>query len=204
MKKPELFIYFLRPVGMDGPIKIGCSLRPGERLAALMAWSPFPLEIVATAPGNFGIEGKIHRCFSDCHFHSEWFHAKPHLLAAIEAIKGGAAIADAIDLNRQTGSIKQYLWTDRRRRLMSYRSRASWLSRSRQLRIPPDLSTILDRWAGYNKRQPQEPTAEEFARLDECFADPETHFIPEEKPQPYYSDAERWERAWLGQPESRP
>lgn len=34
------FIYFLRPIGWDGPVKIGCSNYPMLRLNALMAWSP--------------------------------------------------------------------------------------------------------------------------------------------------------------------
>lgn len=47
------YVYFLRPAGQDGPVKIGCSTAPQSRLEQYMSWAPFPLEIVATVPGGF-------------------------------------------------------------------------------------------------------------------------------------------------------
>jgi hypothetical protein len=59
------YVYFIKPVGMDGPIKIGCSNIPEHRLVSLSMWSPFPLEIIGKTPGNLKDEGFLHRCFSD-------------------------------------------------------------------------------------------------------------------------------------------
>lgn len=98
-------VYFLKPVGMDGPIKIGCGFEPRERLGSYMALSPYPLEIILTIPGNLALERNIHDCFIDCHSHSEWFRAEPRLLAAIEALKAGVPVEEAIDLSKRLGSI---------------------------------------------------------------------------------------------------
>lgn len=57
------FVYFLKPVGMDGPIKIGCSEYPQRRLLNLMAWSPFPLELLAQIDGDESVERRFHAAF---------------------------------------------------------------------------------------------------------------------------------------------
>ena len=41
------YVYFIKPIGMDGPIKIGCSVSPDRRRETLEWWCPFPLEILA-------------------------------------------------------------------------------------------------------------------------------------------------------------
>lgn len=47
-------VYFVKPVGMDGPIKIGCTTTPAARIESLTIWSPFPLEVLVTIPVVFG------------------------------------------------------------------------------------------------------------------------------------------------------
>lgn len=54
-------VYFIRPVGMDGPVKIGGSGVPKNRLNNLMTWSPFPLEVAATDDGGYPLERRIAR-----------------------------------------------------------------------------------------------------------------------------------------------
>lgn len=98
-------IYFLRPVGMVGPIKIGSSAAPIGRMRTFMAWSPFPLEIIAATDGDSKLERIVHNCFADAHSHCEWFHPVPRLLKAIEDIKAGMPIEKAIDLNDQRGNV---------------------------------------------------------------------------------------------------
>jgi hypothetical protein len=98
-------VYFLKPVGMDGPIKIGCGFEPRERLGAYTAWSPYPLEIILTIPGSLDLERNIQDCFLDCHSHSEWFHASPRLLAAIADMQAGVRPEEAIDLSKRLGSL---------------------------------------------------------------------------------------------------
>lgn len=94
------FVYFMKPVGMDGPIKIGCTIDIGERLNQLARWSPFPLELVAHVEGGPRLERKLHSYFREHHSHKEWFSPSPMLLALIAHINGGGAIEDLIDIER--------------------------------------------------------------------------------------------------------
>jgi hypothetical protein len=98
-------VYFMRPVGMVGPIKIGCSRMLQDRLVQMATWSPFPLEIVYSEPGEHELERTLHRCFADYHSHLEWFHPGERLVAALNAMVAGAKIAEAVDLTDLRGSI---------------------------------------------------------------------------------------------------
>lgn len=82
-------VYFLRPIRAEGPVKIGYSSRPRDRLATYAAWSPIPLEIAATTPGDVELEGRFHALFRARHSHLEWFHAAPEITRAIEEIRAG-------------------------------------------------------------------------------------------------------------------
>lgn len=82
-------VYFIKPIGMDGPIKIGCSRVPAKRKSALETWSPFPLEIVAEIEGDFTLERRFHALFRDCHERQEWFSCSPELLQCITEINAG-------------------------------------------------------------------------------------------------------------------
>jgi len=86
------FVYFIRPIGMDGPVKIGCSYVPRSRLVSLMAYSPVPLEIAATADGSVDDEQRMHSAFAADHSHREWFRFTPRLGAVIERVKAGESI----------------------------------------------------------------------------------------------------------------
>ncbi|MEN0115402.1 MAG: GIY-YIG nuclease family protein [Agrobacterium cavarae] len=99
------FIYFIKPKGMLGPIKIGCTRMLNERLSQLSAWSPFPLEVIYSEQGDGSLERQLHRCFADYHSHLEWFHPGARLLAAIEKMKSGATISESVDLTDVRGSI---------------------------------------------------------------------------------------------------
>jgi len=124
----EEFIYFLRPVGLIGPVKIGSSWEPISRMRSLMALSPFPLEVITTAKGNRDMERKVHNCFADAHSHCEWFHPVPRLLAAIEKIKAGAEIDEAIDLTDIRGNVLGQ--TQRMTREANLLARSQWPSAS--------------------------------------------------------------------------
>lgn len=92
-------VYFIKPIGMDGPIKIGCSYMPLNRLRALMGWSPFPLELLATFEGDFDDERRMHSLFSACRDQGEWFHPAPDLLSLIARLQAGERIGDIVDLD---------------------------------------------------------------------------------------------------------
>lgn len=83
------YVYFLRPTGHAGPIKIGHSCVPYERLKAMMCWSPLPLELVAMTPGGDELEHRLHAAFAHLHSHGEWFNAAPELTAVVETILTG-------------------------------------------------------------------------------------------------------------------
>lgn len=99
-------IYFIRPCGQDGPIKIGCSVSPEKRLKAMLVWSPLKLEIVHTMPGDLELEREIHDRLLRSHSHGEWFHATPEILQLIADLLSGTSIGDAIDLDSPAGSIR--------------------------------------------------------------------------------------------------
>lgn len=77
-------VYFLRPVGQLGPIKIGCSKLPELRLETLTVWSPTRLELICSVPGTHKDERTIHGMFERHHVHGEWFGASKELLALID------------------------------------------------------------------------------------------------------------------------
>lgn len=89
-------VYFIKPVGMDGPVKIGCSAKPPVRRATLAAWSPFPLEIAAEIEGDLYLEARFHKRFIAARSHAEWFMATPELLSTIEQIKAGTFDCDTL------------------------------------------------------------------------------------------------------------
>jgi hypothetical protein len=77
-------VYFLRPVGQLGPIKIGCSKLPELRLETLTTWSPMRLEMVCSVPGSHKDERTLHGMFRKHQVHGEWFGASKELLALID------------------------------------------------------------------------------------------------------------------------
>jgi hypothetical protein len=105
-------VYFLKPVDMDGPIKIGHSWHPKARLGSYAAWSPVALEIVLTIPGDTALETNIQQCFADCHSHREWFRAEPRLLKAIADMQAGVPVHEAIDLGNRRGKIHKFRMLD--------------------------------------------------------------------------------------------
>lgn len=82
-------VYFIKPVGMTGPIKIGCSQSPDNRRRSLANWSPFALEIIAEIDGDTEIERRFHAKHIAAHQRREWFEATASLLADIAAVRAG-------------------------------------------------------------------------------------------------------------------
>lgn len=97
-------VYFIKPIGMDGPVKIGCSCSPDGRRSTLQTWCPFPLEVVAEIDGDFDLEKRFHTLFGDSHKGREWFNVTPSMKACIAAIKAGTfdinILPDASPINR--------------------------------------------------------------------------------------------------------
>lgn len=90
-------VYFVRPVGMDGPIKIGVSARVPRRVASLSLASPLPLEVAATVDGGFELEAHLHKHLRRHRSHGEWFRPEPEVLALVAAARRGLAeVVDAV------------------------------------------------------------------------------------------------------------
>lgn len=90
------YIYFMRPIGADGRIKIGCSYLPARRLLAISIWSPYQLEIIGVGEGNLSDEKMLHEFFAADRLHSEWFRSSPELLEVIDLMGRDRSAAEAI------------------------------------------------------------------------------------------------------------
>ncbi|WP_370309336.1 GIY-YIG nuclease family protein [Sphingobium abikonense] len=86
--RPEM-CYFIG--GTEGPIKIGKSLNPNERLKQIQMCSPIKLRILAIAPGGGARERAYHCQFGDHWSHGEWYDRHPALLNEIAAINADLA-----------------------------------------------------------------------------------------------------------------
>lgn len=188
-------VYFLRPVGMEGPVKIGCADIPELRLNEFLTWSPFPLEIVATVVGTYNLEQNLHECFADQHSHREWFHASPKLTKLIDDLRAGIPIEMAVDLSARIGNIRgkrRKTYSDSERLLMSYRARlrklitrANTVNGRWQYRytIPDEIERLTNTWqrmltqAGNHTM----PGAHILKALERYIANPVFCEVPKEK-----------------------
>jgi hypothetical protein len=89
-------VYFVKPIGMDGPIKIGFTSLIRERIAALNAWSPLELELVAVIDGARELEQRFHAKFAASRQHGEWFTWSPELAAVVANVQAGAFDTDVL------------------------------------------------------------------------------------------------------------
>lgn len=171
------YVYFFKPAGLDGPIKIGCSATPYDRLATFAAWSPFPLEMIGSVPGSAKDETYLHRCFYSSRSHGEWFRSTPELRDAIARIlELGHVPCDVVTADKM-GKPERRIRSAEHCLRMSYRMRIDW--QVRRLRnsegyynIPQDVSVILDHWSGNRGYERRSPSPDEFARLDAFLANP--------------------------------
>jgi hypothetical protein len=181
-------VYFMKPIGMDGPIKIGCSAAPPARLIALSVWSPYPLELIGSVPGTSRQENYLHRCFADVHSHREWFHSTPKLRAVIKRIVESGRIDGAADVLEPKGPVRKTARIVRlpehvrflelkgdvrtaERLLRAKNERGAW-------RQPADVENIVKRWsAQVYQGGGWKPTDQERARIEDYLADPAAHSV---------------------------
>lgn len=132
--KEGCYVYFIKPVGKPGPIKIGCSQSPDARLESINAWAPHPLEMLVSIPGSFELERRLHTCFSAFHSHGEWFHPSDEMARGIEALKNGVPIEEAFDLSREGVTIWRLkrcktIWTEDRKVRRGYQTKVCFAVR---------------------------------------------------------------------------
>lgn len=120
-------VYFIKPIGMAGPIKIGNSFSPDGRLETLSTWSPFALELLATIAGGEQLEMRFHVAFEHLHLRREWFAPGLELVNTIEAIRAETFDIDSLPPpHRITGRYKprpRREWTPDERYIASARAR---------------------------------------------------------------------------------
>lgn len=185
MSKPK-YVYFIKPVGMDGPIKIGCSAVPPSRLIEFTVWSPFPLEIIGSVPGGHADETFLHRRFAYLHSHREWFRSSPLLRNTIDRILHGESLKSACAEILRTGMIRN------QRRKPPTAERQQFIDYGKKIRLstrgmhndqgiwyaPPDVKKIMEDWRGdYLQRKPVTPNVSQIARIDEFLSDPRRHAV---------------------------
>lgn len=87
-----------------GPVKIGFSENPEERVASLAQEMKLPLRVIATMDGGRGLEGALHHKFSGTRTpmpnavcgSSEFFAATRDLVAQIQSL-GGSVVGPVLD-----------------------------------------------------------------------------------------------------------
>lgn len=85
-------VYFVQSLD-GGPVKIGRSIKPQERLLSLQTANPDPLCVVATMPGGATVERMLHRAFARSRVRpdGEWFRPDAEVLAFIRELGGRPA-----------------------------------------------------------------------------------------------------------------
>lgn len=83
-------VYFIRRSDGEGPIKIGSTRFLDQRLGSLMAWSPEPLRVLATIPGDVRRERQFHSMLASFRLHYEWFAPATEVLEVVEQVQRGA------------------------------------------------------------------------------------------------------------------
>ncbi len=182
-------VYFIKPVGLDGPIKIGHSKVPSIRLIDLGAWSPLPLELVGAVPGTYADEQFLHQCFAEQHSHREWFRSSHELRDAIRRVLDAGTVSALRGIILPKGSIRlgRKPITKERSLCLSYAARIRVAVQRLRAKVgnngnwyePEDIRVIQTKM-----RSRHSPDGDEVARLEEYLANPEIYSIafPYHKP----------------------
>lgn len=189
--KEGCFVYFIKPVGKPGPIKIGCSQTPDARLESINAWAPYPLEMLVSISGSFELERRLHTCFSAFHSHGEWFHPSDELARGIEALKNGKPVEEAFDLSREGVTIWRLkrckkIWTEDRKIRRGYQTKVCFAVRKLTKEAPDGvwfsepkhISEIFERTLGGKAL-----TANDRLSLDEFLKHPKKYVKRNGKPE---------------------
>lgn len=175
------FVYFIKPVNMPGPIKIGCSQKPDGRLDSINAWCPFKLEMLVSIPGTFDLETRLHKCFAEYHTHGEWFSENDKLTQGINALKAGVPVEEAFDLSVLGNSIwpakRKNAWTPEARKRRGLMAKVFWSLRRMQKNCPDGVwftepAHIQEIWDRSHKTK--ELTSEDISQIETFLASPET------------------------------
>lgn len=138
------FIYFLRRADGEGPVKIGCSQAPEERLATMMSWSPYPLAMLTKIAGDETLELRFHARLATSWSHGEWFSGTADALSVVDRVVGGDFdFAELPEKGKRCVRPRDYRrvkWTDG----MKLRSRLQRLFSRSGIREPDDVKAASE------------------------------------------------------------
>lgn len=77
------WVYFMRPAGLAGPIKIGWSTDPARRARVIGKHQGFPLDVLGRVHGARHLESVLHRHFAADRLGGEWFAPSDTLLETV-------------------------------------------------------------------------------------------------------------------------
>jgi hypothetical protein len=90
------FVYVIGD-GWDGPVKIGISARPGNRLRALQTSSPHKLRVLVKFLGTQKDEATLHRPFAAYRMEGEWFQRSKPINDFIADVASGRIEVDPLE-----------------------------------------------------------------------------------------------------------
>lgn len=162
----EPYVYFIRRSDGEGPIKIGCSSTPETRLKQLTAWAPYPLAILATIPGDEGLEWRFHAAFAASHRHGEWFDPTPRLLLTIAEVKARTFDVAGLPEGARLTSRRKRGWSEHQKLAASISHRLTALHR-RGVDVPRAVSAASYRYSNdayLNERPGYQPADARFCQ----------------------------------------
>ena len=159
------FVYFAKSGDM---VKVGCTVDPEQRLAQIGEWIPFEIELIAITPGTFQLEADLHAYFADSWSHLEWFRITPKIMAVVDAINRGDALAIP-KVPRDSG--KEHFKTLKkrasRRVTMAEKLVLGSMSYPARARIrPPYLTKAIESFAGPQNEPPSESALAAIAKYE--------------------------------------
>jgi hypothetical protein len=92
---PDTFVYFVQ-MGEDGPIKVGQTTKPLQRLESLQNGNPYPLRFTRIEIWPGSQECYIHGIFKDYRLRGEWFRRHPALAAIADVAPDPDLIGSAL------------------------------------------------------------------------------------------------------------
>jgi len=137
-----------------GAIKIGVSINPDKRVAAINAHSPCPCRLVAIWPGGHEDERQLHQRFGAYRSHCEWFFPTVEIVTFVDGVRGRglsrvvdwseitSASRDArhlIAAEKRSARLKAF-WADPDRRAQRSAERDYWKARRELEREHPHWS----------------------------------------------------------------
>lgn len=174
-------VYFIKPVGQDGPIKIGHSRHPEGRLATYLQWSPVELELVATIKGaGEPLERRIHYYLREDRLHHEWFRPSDRVMFLLWDAETGIFNPDRLPPLSECKQLKGAAFHDDHRKFaVAMRMRANGLNvlengspeavrAYHQLSKPdwtPSAARVLFDWVEARKPSPRSVSTRLFHKI---------------------------------------